>query len=82
MVGLGAFFGLLVRQCTVTSTEAWSQLFQLFPRARAQIVSTGDLAKQELAEMKAVAGEEDSGKGTVFGFLLWCHFRVVEKLLN
>eukprot|EP00752_Nemacystus_decipiens_P008062 g7206.t1 len=28
------------------------------------IVSTGDMAKRELAEMKAVAGEEDSGKAT------------------
>lgn len=33
------------------------------PAGLAQIVSTGELAKRELAEMKVVAGEESNGKG-------------------
>lgn len=37
----------------------------------AQIVSTGDLAKRELAEMKSVAGEESSGKGAGTDLLAW-----------
>lgn len=45
-------------------------------------MSTGDLAKQELAEMKAVAGEEDSGKGAFYVFMLWWRFRVVDKVVD